>query len=141
MGGEIFPSSYGEPGDFWRTVAHDPAAVQLHHRLSGYFVFVAAWGFLVIAHRGAAPTGHKRAAALLAAAVTGQLLLGIVTLLAAAPAGLGVAHQAGAVLTLAAAVVLAWTARRSGPEAGPGAADRKRDPRRVDVQEQNLAIG
>jgi cytochrome c oxidase assembly protein subunit 15 len=141
MGGELFPSSYGEKGGLWATVAHDLAAVQLHHRVAGYLLFAAAWAGLLLLIRQAALMRLRQAAGLLAAAVTGQMLLGIATLMAAVPIDLGIAHQAGAALTLAAATVLAWTARRSSPEAVPGAADRQGHAWRVDVEEQGLAVG
>jgi cytochrome c oxidase assembly protein subunit 15 len=117
MGGELFPSSYGEAGGLWRTLAHDLAAVQLHHRLTGYLVFAAAWALCVGVLRGSAPAGVKRAALALAALVTLQMMLGIATLMAAVPLSLGVLHQAGAALTLGAAVLLAWTARRPAAQA------------------------
>lgn len=110
MGGEAFPSEYGRSGGgLWTTLAHDPAAVQLHHRLSGYALFLAAWSAFAVALRSSAPRGIRAGTALLAAAVTGQMLLGIATLMAAVPLSLGIAHQAGAVLVLGAGVGLAWT--------------------------------
>jgi cytochrome c oxidase assembly protein subunit 15 len=141
MGGELVPAEYGAAGGLWRTLAHDLAAVQLHHRLAGYLLFVAAWAFALTAWRRSSAPELAWSAGLLAAVVTGQMLLGIVTLVHAAPIGLGIAHQAGAVLTLGAAALLAWTVRRSGPEALPGASHRQGHARRVDVEEQNLAVG
>lgn len=141
MGGALLPAGYGEGGGVWRTLAHDLGAVQLHHRLTGYLVFAAAWGLALLVGAGGPSPTIKATAGLLAAAVTGQMLLGIATLIAAVPLGLGIAHQAGAVVTLAVAVALAWTARRSGAEAVPGTANRQRHPGRVDVQEQDLAVG
>jgi cytochrome c oxidase assembly protein subunit 15 len=143
MGGELFPSGYGEAGGAWRTLAHDLAAVQLHHRIGGYLLFGAAWAFAALVWRRAA-AGLKPAAGALAALVTGQMLLGIATLLAAVPLHLGVLHQAGAVLVLAAATALAWQARRLprlGAEAAPGAAHGQGHARRIDVEEQHLAVG
>jgi cytochrome c oxidase assembly protein subunit 15 len=81
--------------------------------LGGYLLFAAAWAFLAwtVARGGA--RSSVAAAGLLAAAVTGQMLLGVATLIMAAPVGLGILHQAGAVSTFAVAAVLAWTAGRA----------------------------
>ncbi|MDP8915870.1 MAG: COX15/CtaA family protein, partial [Pseudomonadota bacterium] len=37
--GQWLPSAYGEAGGVWTTLAHDLAAVQLHHRLGAYLLF------------------------------------------------------------------------------------------------------
>ncbi|MBW3560555.1 MAG: COX15/CtaA family protein [Proteobacteria bacterium] len=112
MSGRLFPAEYAHADGLWRTVTHSLAAVQLHHRLTGYLLFVVGWAFLAFTVRR---TGRALnvSAAILAVVVTGQMLLGVVTLISAAPVGLGILHQAGAVLTFAAATVLAWTARRN----------------------------
>ena len=54
----------------------------------------------------------RLAAAASALAVTGQFVIGIRTLMNAVPIGLGILHQGGAVVVLAAATAAAWTARR-----------------------------
>lgn len=115
MDGALFPAAYGESGRLWTTLAHDLAAVQLHHRLGAYLLFAAAWALAVSVWRG----GHgplRGWSAGLAAAVTAQAALGVVTLLNASPVALGILHQAGAVLVLAVATGLAWSAglRRPG---------------------------
>lgn len=109
MNGEWAPSAYGQEGGLWSTLAHDLAAVQFHHRIAAYLLFVAAWVFAVATWRRASHS-LRTAAALLAVLVTGQATLGVITLINASPTGLGIAHQAGAVLVLGAASVLAWTA-------------------------------
>jgi len=116
MGGEWLPSAYGERGGLWATLAHDLAAVQLHHRLGGYLLFTAVWAFAVAVWRSGAAPAVRNAAAVLAALVSAQAALGVVTLMQASPIGLGIAHQAGAVLVLGVAVALAWSARRSFAE-------------------------
>jgi len=93
------------------------AAVQLHHRLGAYLLFAAAWGLAIAIWRR--ERGPLAAAAALALAVSGQFALGVLTLLNAVPIGLGVLHQAGAVVVLAAATALAWTARRGSSPRGP----------------------
>ena len=56
--------------------------------------------------------GAKGAGAAVGLAVVAQALLGIATLMARVPIGLGVAHQLMAALTLSLAVALAWRVRR-----------------------------
>jgi cytochrome c oxidase assembly protein subunit 15 len=112
MNGSFFPADYAGPG-FWATVAHSQGAVQLHHRLVAYLVTALAIAFGVAAWRS---DYLARDAKLLALAVTGavlfQALLGIVTLMAVVPIGLGVAHQVMAAVTLCLAVAFSWRVRR-----------------------------
>ncbi|MDP8916532.1 MAG: COX15/CtaA family protein [Pseudomonadota bacterium] len=116
--GEWLPSDYGAAGGLWPTLAHDLAAVQLHHRLGAYLLLAAVWIFAVHVFRRRSAGPVRAGAALLAALVTGQAALGVATLMNASPMGLGIAHQAGAVLVLGGAVILVWTA---------GAGARRRD--------------
>ncbi|AVQ01908.1 heme A synthase [Caulobacter segnis] len=112
MNGRFFPADYFGDG-FWGTLAHSHGAVQLHHRLMAYALFVAGIAIAVIARRDRplAP-GSKAAAAALAVIVVLQAGLGVWTLMAAVPISLGVLHQAGAAVLLAAATVFAWRVRR-----------------------------
>lgn len=95
-----------------RAFLHDHALVQFNHRLGAYLLLAAATVFAVWSARAPVSDGHKATAVVLAMAVWGQAALGIVTLIHVVPLPLGVLHQAGAVLVLAAAVVAAWTVRR-----------------------------
>jgi cytochrome c oxidase assembly protein subunit 15 len=113
MSGRWFPADYAGEG-LWGTLAHSQAAVQLHHRLGAYLLFAAALAAAVLAFRSPAARRLRPAALALAVLVSGQALLGIVTLMHAVPLSLGVLHQCGAVLVLGAATVLAWRARRGG---------------------------
>lgn len=112
MNGSFFPADYAGPG-FWATVAHSQGAVQLHHRLVAYLLTAVAIAFGVAAWRS---SYLSRDAKLLALAVTAavllQALLGIVTLMAVVPIGLGVAHQVMAAATLCLAVAFSWRVRR-----------------------------
>lgn len=87
--------------------------MQLHHRLGGYLVLVVA---LVTAWRASRThylsAGARQLAVAVAVAVVGQVVLGIVTLVAAAPLALALAHQLMAALVLALAVGFAWRVRR-----------------------------
>jgi len=100
MNGHLVPPEVMLLEPWWRNFLYNMATVQLVHR--ALFWLLAA---LVIAHwwrhRNAAP-----AAALLAAFAI-QAALGIATLLNGVPVALGAAHQAGALLVLAAAL---WSA-------------------------------
>jgi cytochrome c oxidase assembly protein subunit 15 len=94
---------------WWRNFAYNMATVQFVHRALFWTLLVlilAAWW----RWRGFA------AANLLLAAFVAQAGLGIATLLAGVPVGLAVAHQAGAVLMLAAAI---WNAHASGARLAP----------------------
>jgi cytochrome c oxidase assembly protein subunit 15 len=117
MGGELLPSDYGAPS-LWATLAHDHASVQLHHRLGAYLVFAASWALALVVWRGG-ETRLRWAAAALAGAVTVQFTLGVLTLVNAVPIGLGILHQGGAVVVLAAATLLAWSARRGSSPRAP----------------------
>ena len=82
--------------------------VQLNHRLGAYLVVGLAVFHAVQARRaGSAGEGWTtaRRAGFLAALVTAQLALGIVTLLLAVPLWAGLAHQILAMVVLGTAVV------------------------------------
>ena len=112
MGGEMVPEGYGS-GSLWRTIAHDAASVQLHHRLGAYVVFAAAWVLAIGVWRRRSPGSLRAAGAAVALLVTAQFALGVATLLNAVPLTLGILHQAGAALVLVAVTVLLWRARRA----------------------------
>ncbi|MGB3178153.1 MAG: heme A synthase [Albidovulum sp.] len=75
----------------------NPGLVQFVHRMAGYLLF--AFG-LVAALKGyrSSHTATRTAFVWVGAAMFGQVVLGIVTVLHAAPLGLGLAHQLGAVI-------------------------------------------
>jgi cytochrome c oxidase assembly protein subunit 15 len=91
---------------------HDPALVQLDHRLGAYVLFLAVWIYALQAVRSPMPERGKLWAGGLGLAVTAQAGLGIVTLMAQAPLWLGVLHQAGAVVVLALVAVNLWRTLR-----------------------------
>jgi cytochrome c oxidase assembly protein subunit 15 len=112
MNGRFFPADYAGPG-FWATFAHSQAAVQLHHRLMAYLVTLVALVFGFFAWRSSYLAKDAKQLALgVTAAVVLQACLGVVTLVAVVPMGLGVAHQVMAAITLCLAVAFAWRARR-----------------------------
>ncbi len=114
MGGRLIPEDYHLPGEgFWQTVAHNLPAVQLNHRLGAYLLLVVAIGLALGARTSNwLPRPAKGLFILTAGLVALQAVLGIVTLRAAAPIGLSVIHQIGAVMVLTAAVSTAWRVHR-----------------------------
>jgi cytochrome c oxidase assembly protein subunit 15 len=118
MSGRLFPGDYAGEG-VWGTVAHSRAAVQFHHRIGAYVLFAAAIAYAVLANRRASGAPVRSAAAMLAVLVTAQAALGIATLWTGVPLLLGALHQAGAVLVLTGALLVAWRASRPGAAAAP----------------------
>jgi cytochrome c oxidase assembly protein subunit 15 len=113
MNGRLFPADYGR-GGVLDTVFHSQAAVQFDHRVGAYLLFVAAIAFAVATAATYRMNGAlKRHAIVLAAAVSLQAALGIVTLRYAAPLGFSLAHQALAVVVLTIALSLVWRMRRN----------------------------
>jgi cytochrome c oxidase assembly protein subunit 15 len=112
MNGSFFPKDYTAAQGFWPF--HAQAAVQFHHRIGAYILLALVLVFASLALRAErlAPSA-KALALLLAVSVCMQAGFGIVTLMARVPVWMGVVHQAGAALVLAAAVWLAWRARRA----------------------------
>ena len=115
MAGRFAPKDYAPKGThLWDVLAHSPAAVQFDHRIGGYLLFLLAWAFAFSLWRTPrTPRALKQASLVLAGLVTLQAALGIVTLLFAAPLGLSLTHQIGAVVVLTAAIVLAWRVQRN----------------------------
>jgi cytochrome c oxidase assembly protein subunit 15 len=107
MGDEWFPAAAPMLEPFVRNFADNPIMVQFVHRWLAFAVAAAAFVLAGAAWRN----GHREAAAALAAAVVLQILLGILTLLSGVELWIAAAHQATAVLLLAAALV---TAHRLG---------------------------
>lgn len=93
-----------------RNLAENPVTVQFIHRLLAWAVLLAGWIIGARVYRA----GLRRAGALLVAAVSLQFALGVLTILRfpASPVFWGAAHQAGAVILLAATVSALHTAAR-----------------------------
>jgi heme a synthase len=96
MEGALLPPGLlaGEP--WWRNMFENAMTVQFNHRILAYViaVLVAAYAYVE----------QSRWSLILLASVGLQVVLGIWTLLWAVPLWLGLAHQGGALLVLAAAV-------------------------------------
>ncbi|MEZ5912106.1 MAG: COX15/CtaA family protein [Paracoccaceae bacterium] len=100
MNGSFFPAdafylAEGEPA--WRSFFENPGLVQFTHRMVGYLVFGFGLYVWFRARRSAHPV-TRMAFDWMAAMLLGQIVLGIVTVLHAAPLHLALVHQLGAVI-------------------------------------------
>jgi cytochrome c oxidase assembly protein subunit 15 len=110
--GHLLPQDYAGPG-LWATLAHSQGAVQLHHRLMAYLLTAVALAIGLGAWRSRyLPGGSKALGLAVALMVTLQACLGVATLMAVTPIGLGLAHQLTAALLLGLAIAFAWRVRR-----------------------------
>lgn len=104
MNGMIIPDDIATLSPLILNVFENPTTTQFNHRLVAYVVLaVALWHAFSLWRR----SKHRiiaRSGGLVAAAITAQAALGIVTLLWAVPLGLGIAHQVGGAIVLALAV-------------------------------------
>ena len=110
MTGRWVPEEY--PG--LRGAFSDTAAAQLHHRALAATTFVATWAAWAAGRSsgGLLPWPAAVLLAALPAAATLQASLGVATLLAYVPPGLGSAHQTGALGLLTLALGLVFATRR-----------------------------
>ena len=120
MGGSAVPADWAQLDPWWRNAFDNPVAVQFDHRLLALVTLVSVltlwlWGFRFRQTRRSRVCLHAVAAAALI-----QVGLGIATLLAFVPLWLGLAHQAGALLLLTAAIVTV-SALRLAPSGGGSA--------------------
>ncbi len=105
MNGGFLPPAYAEGDVSWATALEDRGAVQFHHRLGGYLLALMAIVFVATAWRQAADArGFLVAVGGLTAA---QVVLGVATLMQAAPLALSASHQALAAILLGVAVAAA----------------------------------
>ncbi len=99
MGGEVFPSLAFELTPLWSNFFENEALVQFNHRILGYIVF--AFGMFVWwRSRTSAKRATKTAFDWMAVILFGQVVLGIGTVLYAAPVHLAIVHQFGAVVLI-----------------------------------------
>jgi len=105
----------------WRNLFENALTVQFDHRMVAYALWIFAVGHAVDAARSR--TGPALTGALaLAAAVTVQAVLGILTLVYVAPLALALAHQGVAIAVLTLAVVHAQRLAPPVPERREAAA-------------------
>jgi len=92
---------------WWRNLFENTLTVQFEHRMTAYALFALAIVHAFDAIRVRAPSAVVKGAFWLAAAVTLQALLGILTLLNQVPILLALSHQAVALVVLTLAVMQA----------------------------------
>ncbi|MAB13791.1 COX15/CtaA family protein [Parvibaculum sp.] len=103
---------------WWSNFFENLLTVQYQHRMFAYvLVILTGWHWWRVRASGVADA--RLSANCLLAAVLAQVVLGIGTLVMVVPIPMGAAHQAGAVIVLAAAV---WHAHRLTPSARLGVA-------------------
>jgi cytochrome c oxidase assembly protein subunit 15 len=97
MGGQFFPASAFSFEPLWRNFFESPGLVQFIHRMTGYALFAFA---VIVWLRGRASVHPKTRTAFHAvlAAMSLQIVLGIVTVLYGAPAHIAIFHQLLAVV-------------------------------------------
>ncbi|HEV2335091.1 MAG TPA: COX15/CtaA family protein [Stellaceae bacterium] len=105
MDGRLVPQSYATLHPFARNWFENVAAVQFDHRLLATAAVAAILLLWTRGLRAALPRPARNALHLLLVAVLVQAGLGISTLLLVVPVPLAVAHQAGAVVLLTAAIL------------------------------------
>jgi cytochrome c oxidase assembly protein subunit 15 len=106
MGDGLLPVEYGEAGTW--DAFENPASAQFHHRWIAALTFAAVLALGVRAWRD----GSKWLGGAVLGTVTLQFMLGIATLLHGVPITLGGLHQAGAVVLLGSALMLAHAQHR-----------------------------
>ncbi len=103
---------------WWRNLFDNALTVQFEHRMTAYMLFALAVLHAFDAVRSRAGTAAINGALWLAAAVTLQATLGILTLLYQVPISLALAHQAVAIIVLLLAIFQAERLAARQPESG-----------------------
>ncbi len=104
---------------WWRNLFDNALTVQFEHRMTAYALLALAVLHAVDAVRSRAGSAAVNGALWLAAAVTLQATLGILTLLNQAPIDLALAHQAVAIAVLTLAIAQAERLAGRQPELAP----------------------
>lgn len=99
MNGEFLPSESFDYEPFWTNFFENPALVQFNHRLLGYGVFLFTL-YLWFSSRSSAILQTRRAALIVLFVVLAQMVMGIATVMHAAPWHLAIFHQIGAVIVI-----------------------------------------
>ncbi|MEM7059193.1 MAG: COX15/CtaA family protein [Pseudomonadota bacterium] len=103
MSGDFFPGAAFDLSPAWQNFFENPALTQFNHRIAAYFVIVATLFFWWRTRK----SGHAKIKAWggrVLMVVLAQAVLGIITLVHAAPVGLALIHQ-GLALVLTGALV------------------------------------
>ena len=97
MGGQIFPASAFLLEPWWRNIFESPGLVQFVHRVVGYALLAFAVAVWLKGRKSAHPK-TQRAFNVAFGVLCAQIVLGIVTVLYAAPVQIAIVHQLLAVL-------------------------------------------
>ena len=112
--GQLIPEEYLSGMPFWQAIFESRPAVQLQHRWFAYVLVIAA-GALAWAYHSSGDKVMRNFALILPGVIGVQVVLGIATLMAAAPLSLSLLHQGGAIALFLTAGAAAWTAARALP--------------------------
>jgi len=113
MDGRVIPSGLLIQSPWYLNFFENVTTVQFDHRVTAYAVVILALVHLVSLIRSADDERVVGSAGLLAGAVLVQMLIGIWTLLWGVPLELGLLHQGGAAIVIAAATLHLNTIRRA----------------------------
>jgi heme a synthase len=113
MDGRLIPTGLGVMSPWWKNLFENALTVQFNHRVIAYGVTALVVWHVIGIVRSADHPRIRATAQLLLAATIAQVVLGIWTLLASVPISLGLAHQAGAVILFALAVIHAHSVLHS----------------------------
>jgi cytochrome c oxidase assembly protein subunit 15 len=105
MDGKLIPDGLAMHSPWYLNFFENVTTVQFDHRVTAYVLVTLAMVHLVALIRSADDERIVGSAGLLAACVLGQMMIGIWTLVAGVPLALGLAHQAGAAIVVAAATL------------------------------------
>ncbi len=108
MGDQIVPDGLLAASPWYLNLFENVLTVQFNHRVAAYLIVAVALFHTIALLRTS--SGLKGSALVLLAAIVGQALIGIWTLLALVPIELGLLHQGGAIVVLAIAL---WHLKRS----------------------------
>ena len=97
MGGDFFPASAFTFEPIWRNFFESPGLVQFMHRITGYLLAIFAVVVWLRGRKSSHPATRFAFNAVISAMAL-QIVLGIVTVLYAAPAHIAIVHQAMAVI-------------------------------------------
>ncbi len=98
MGGQVFPPEAFSLDPGWRNFFENPGLVQFMHRVAGYLLALFAIGAFLRGRKGATK-GVRTAFMLASGMILAQMVLGIITVINAAPLHIAITHQGGAILT------------------------------------------
>lgn len=114
MDGTFIPDGFSRLEPWYLNLTENMATVQFNHRLAAYaIVGLAVWHAMRVM-RAADDERVVQSAMLLAAGCLAQMALGVWTVLAAVPIGLGIAHQAFAAVVFVLAVLHVHRMRAQG---------------------------